>query len=99
LDLEYSGRCVSDAKDLVKLERFHKLLELYVWLGNQFPELFVDLELANEQLEQVAGGIEESLLRIGAKNLKIKRMASQSGRERAPHSDSRRMRRRRAPSI
>jgi hypothetical protein len=63
-------------------------LELYVWLGNQFPELFVDLELANEQLQEVAEGIEESLLRIGARNLKLKRMAEQG--EQGEVSSSRR---------
>jgi hypothetical protein len=72
LGLEFTGTLAKDATQLEKLEIFHAIHDMYLWLGGQFEGLFVDLEKAQEQRKRVSDVIQQSILSMSDKNLRFR---------------------------
>jgi len=69
-------------EDLLKLERLYKLLEIYVWLSQKIgEEVFVDVELARDMMENISELISQGLALL-SKSTKARMKAGEKRRKR-----------------
>merc|ERR1711998_16047 len=52
-------------EELIEFETRHKMYDLYIWLGQRFPEQFVDMELALKCATSMSTLVCEALKRLG----------------------------------
>lgn len=75
-------RLPSSPGELLKMETKHRILELYLWLAQRFPQSFPQTKQARELANHTSRLISQALVTLGQMQVE-KRVQAQAGRRRA----------------